>query len=407
MSRSSLIYLFFAVSAFAQTGKIVNVTYNAKLSPPCLSILFDTPIVGAAPQVTVHDSNQNEVSHQAPTIPFGGNKSVRVCFNAPAPKNLSDVVLPSVNFGGAAPQTNMSFAVTTGPESVIGLMQKVAQTQSEKNIFASGLVTTASTGTAGAGDVNLNSPNILGSVLGGGTNAGLLSGFLQIKRSTTTAGDPKNFEAGIKYQAGIGLGDKASSTITAVLLDLAAKTEGTASQFGVNNLVGDTSVGLQSPVWGRNANFSAKLRLVAGMEGGSNQSKGNAPTDLEGFGPLKNVDWIARGKFGFQGALKYLRDEQHPQVPFDSLEMTAGVVDRYLIFDELRFNQTTNAVDTTAHGNRPWAQLDLKLMVGHNDSASYGLKLTYERGSLPPVFAQVKTFQFGFVYETKDRTDKK
>lgn len=28
--------------------------------------------------------------------------------------------------------------------------------------------------------------------------------------------------------------------------------------------------------------------------------------------------------------------------------------------------------------------------------------MAYTRGSLPPVFADVKSFQFGFVYETTD-----
>jgi hypothetical protein len=394
------VLLLLSTAAFGQTHKLDNANYRSKAG--LLEIEADSPFK-TVPEVIIHDVNQNVVPHPTPVFAFGGTKTVQIQFaTTPFPKALADIVLPSVTFADNSNQTNMTITVTTDAKRIIGIMQKVAQTQSESNIFASGLVTTASTGTAGAGDINLNSPNILGGV----TNPGLLSGFLQIKRATTAAGDPKNFEAGVKYQAGFGLGDKTAKTITAVLLDLAAKAEGTASQFGVNNIVGDSSVSLQSPVFGRTKNFSAKFRIVSGIEGGSNRSKGDAPTDLKGFGPLKNIDWIARGKFGFEGALQFTKDDQHPQVPFDSIALNVGAVDRYLVFDELRYNMTTNAVDTTTRGNRPWIQVDGKLMLGHTDSASFGLKVTYQRGSLPPVFAAVKTFQFGFVYETKDRTAK-
>jgi hypothetical protein len=144
---------------------------------------------------------------------------------------------------------------------------------------------------------------------------------------------------------------------------------------------------------------------VAGAEGGSNRSKGDAPVTGRGFEPLRNVDWIARGKFGFEGALRFYKD-QNPQIPFDSVELRAAFVDRYLAFDELQFNQATNAVDRITSGHRPWTQADFKLILGHSDTAKYGVKLTYQRGSLPAVFANVKVFQFGFLYETKDRTEK-
>jgi hypothetical protein len=402
----ALSFLALALGAQAQSHKIVSASYIPRLGQ--VNILFDAPLAGPPappPTVVVHDDNQNEVRQMSHALDEQDRRLLVIHLTEPFPKTFSNVVLDSVTFADGTIQKGMTNGRTT---SVIlaGLMKQVAQTQEEKNIFASGLVTSASSGTAGAGDISLNSPNVLGALLGSQVAGGNVMGaFMQLKRSTTTAGDPKNFEAGVRYQSGIALTGKAAETIPAILLDFAAKTEGTASQFGVDNLVGDTSVALQSSVWDLGGKSSAKLRIVAGAEGGSNRSKGNAPMG-RGFEPLQNVDWLARGKFGFQGALKFVRGEESAKVPFDGVELTAGAVDRYLVYDELRYDQTTNAIDKVAHGHRPWVQVDLKLIIGHTSSANYGLKLTYQRGSLPPVFADVKAFQFGFLYETNDRTGK-
>ena len=59
-----------------------------------------------------------------------------------------------------------------------------------------------------------------------------------------------------------------------------------------------------------------------------NRSKGDAPVEGRGFEPLRNVNWLARGKFGFEGALKFFKDDQHPQIPFDSVELTAGPAEK-------------------------------------------------------------------------------
>lgn len=393
--------------ANAQAHKIVVATYASKAGQ--INVEFDAPLAAPAPSVTVHDGNKNEVMHSVPTFAAGGSKVVEIHLTKPFPKNVADVVFPSVSFMDGSVQTSMTDQVLQGNAAVsaiISVMSKVPQTQEEKNIFASGLVTTASTGNAGAGDINLNSPDLLKSILNSDSPNALLKGFMQLKRSTTSAGDPKNFEAGISYQSAIALTGKAARTIPAILFDFAGKTEGTASQFGVDNLVGDASVALQSPVWDLGQKSSAKLRIVGGFEGGSNRSNGNAPVSGTGLTPLRNVDWLARSKVGFEGALKYTRDAQSPLLPFETVELTAGLVNRFLLFDELQFDQTTQAVNRITHGNRTWADVHLKLFLGHTDSANYGLKLTYENGSLPPVFANVKAFQFGFLYETKDRTGK-
>lgn len=66
------------------------------------------------------------------------------------------------------------------------------------------------------------------------------------------------------------------------------------------------------------------------------------------------------------------------------------------------WDEKAKAVNKTGKGIRGYGQIDLKVYLGESATALYGLKLSYNRGSLPPVFARVKSFQFGFLYESKD-----
>ncbi|HEV2962124.1 MAG TPA: hypothetical protein VG649_09895, partial [Candidatus Angelobacter sp.] len=158
----------------------------------------------------------------------------------------------------------------------------------------------------------------------------------------------------------------------------------------------------QSPVWDLGPSSSAKFRIVGGFEGGSNRSKGTAPTGTGPFASLQNVDWLARAKAGVEGSVRLLNNGR--PWPFQTLELRAAGVDRYLFLDELNYNQSTDAIDRIAHGHKLYGQIDFKLIIGQSNNANYGLKLTFQRGSLPPIFANTRAFQFGFLYETKDRT---
>jgi hypothetical protein len=264
-----------------------------------------------------------------------------------------------------------------------------------------------------------------------------LNSFLQIKKSSVNGGDPKNFEAGARYQYAIVNGSSSfdeirthlanyaishdeaeldavakledtlqKRTLAATLIDFAAKFEGHATQFNVSNAVGDGSLKFQTmtkKLFGANHGFW-RLRLVpVGFEGGRNlntagQTSKPTPSAANGQA-LPDVAWLARFKAGSEFAVFY--DNPDTRAPMKRVELAAGFVDRYLFFREARFDNSTNTISTTQKGNRPWAQVDLKFYVGETDSARYGFKLTYQRGSLPPVFADTKVFQFGFLYETK------
>jgi hypothetical protein len=404
MTKAIALFLLALVCATAQTTAITVVRAGVTVpaaNPPkgTITVLFE-PAPSTVPVAVMMTSKGVDLNATALTPAFGvapasaktfvfdhdslpANHSIKeVCFSAPGL-----IFTPACKSIEGDPVVDVSNAVA--------IMQKVAKPQDKKNIFASGLVTTASTGTTGAMDVNLNS-----------TSLGIdnLTGFLQIKRATADTADPKNFEAGIGYTSAIPLTSLTESTVAALLTDLAAKTEGTASKFGVNNFVGEFTASLQSVVFRVGSGGRAKFRFLGGMEGGSNQSKGDIPTGRI-FDPLRNVDWIARGKVGIQGSLLYKNDRKI-LLPFQSVELHAAGVSRHLWFDELQYSADSDKVDKVTKGWRPWAQVDLKLMLVENNLGRYGLKLTFQNGSLPPVFARTRTFQFGFVFEAKDGTEK-
>jgi hypothetical protein len=112
------------------------------------------------------------------------------------------------------------------------------------------------------------------------------------------------------------------------------------------------------------------------------------------------VNWLARAKLGADFTLFY--DNAKAKSPIKRVEINAGGVERYLFFKEINYNSTTKKDSSTGKGSRPYFQSDVKVFFAENAKGRYGLRMAYTRGSLPPVFADVKSFQFGFVYETAD-----
>src|SRR5438067_2587902 len=162
MFRVVFSLMAFPLAASAQMHKIIAATYAPAPSPePCrINVLFNSLLAAPPAAVTVHDENQNAIAATLSLAP-GGSRVVEIRFPQPCPKNVADVVFPSVTFADGATQANITHPVLKGGDATkifIDLMQKVSQTQAEKTIFASGLVTSASSGAAGAADVNLNSP---------------------------------------------------------------------------------------------------------------------------------------------------------------------------------------------------------------------------------------------------------
>jgi hypothetical protein len=294
--------------------------------------------------------------------------------------------------------------------------QVKAAKKTNEDIFASCFVTTSSSGSAGGADISiapdLKIPNF--------------TPFLQIKKTTQDGSDAKNFEAGGKYQIAFisnkkayqsiqGMGDKTRAEILAKFnatkksayarafagstLDMAFKMEGSAGKFEVTNFVGDSAFVLRSntaALFGTNGYFRGFLMPVA-FEGGQSHANQLAAGDAA---ETVKPDWIARYKTGLGFRLHF--EDTSGKSPIQRLELSGEGVLRNLFFPEAMWDAKTKAVTNTGKGVRAYGQLDLKVYVGESDKGRYGLKLSFIRGSLPPVYAGVKTFQFGFLWESKD-----
>jgi hypothetical protein len=313
---------------------------------------------------------------------------------------------------------------------------KADKTSSEKDIFASGFVTTAGqNNTQGGADISLN--DFLSGLPGATT-------FLQIQKTSLANGDPRHFEAGLSwrhtssFQSTVdneikGLVDKYDQDGTQAQLqelgkqinaagakygawlgaleDFAIKMEGDPTQFKAVNAVGDGDVRILTrtlKLFGSTNGYFRARPLVVGFEGGKSIGTGDATTtattttSATTSTAAPGVDWIARGKVGADFTLFY-DNPKATSSPIKRVEINAGGVERYLFLKEINYDATTMKDSAVGKGSRPYFQSDVKLFFYEDPKKGRaGVRMAYTRGSLPPVFADVKSFQFGFVYETAD-----
>jgi hypothetical protein len=198
-----------------------------------------------------------------------------------------------------------------------------------------------------------------------------------------------------------------SRLLAAWSIDLSGKMESEAGNFQVTNFVGDGSIYLQSRTkqlfgTGTNAGFWKFRILGTGFEGGKNVGQPNKQGAVVANAPP--VDWIARHKAGAELTLFY--DAPDTQLPFKRVELSASGVNRYLFRNELVFDQSTLVSDIVQRGRKSWVETSLKLYLSETAKSRFGINLTYNRGALPPVYANTKSFQFGFLMESTDDTKK-
>jgi hypothetical protein len=408
---------------------VAIISENGKL----LSVLFAETVSASGPQfkpehirlpsanpatARVASASQNFVQHNEVTLaidpPIADPRGLQVCFDS----------VEFVEFPGTKQQkTKLSpgkvcVDVQTNVEEVknaaLADLKSVPKNAEEKTIFASGFVATASGGSAGGGDISLN-PDL--GIKG-------MTSFLNIKKNTQNNGDPKHFEAGARYQTvlpwarsairkmasaedmtemGRLLQQQQRGLIAGAIYDFAAKLEGEPTHFQVTNLVGDTNLSLRTMTKGfaGKHGFWRAYLLPLGFEGGRSLSQGQTDgTTPPTSSTSERPDWIARYKAGV--GMSFFYDDWNTTLPFHRIELAMNGVGRNLFFKESSYNSETKTTDTTVKGVRAYGQVDLKLYVGQTDKARYGIKLSYNRGSLPPVFARVRSFQFGFLFETTD-----
>jgi len=317
-------------------------------------------------------------------------------------------------------------------QKLVDDMTKAGKSSQEKNIFASGFVTTASGGqTQGGSDIHLNSMDL--GIPG-------LRSFLNIQKTTADGSDAKNFEAGGTFRSTLLLGQAGraaiqtalnayhnavsddarqaaavqynsavvafqKATLAAMFLDFTGKLEGQATNFNVTNGVFEASLKIQSRVkdlFGTKQGFFHFQILPAGFEGGKTLRQRDASTPALAATTtdkaLQQLDGIARFKTG--ATLNSFWDNPKTTGTVKRFELEAGVVNRFLFLNEIHYDTATKTNSTIHNGNKPYFYADAKVFVVESSSGRYGVKISYNRGSLPPVYAPVKSFQFGFLFES-------
>jgi len=298
-----------------------------------------------------------------------------------------------------------------------------AKSSDEKNIFASGFTSKGEGKDAeGGAEIHLNSKDL------GVPN---LFASLHLRKATGEKADPKNFELELKHRTTFIFGSKdlvdardaldngntvrAQSLIdqyqkrvfSSIHLDLGGKLEAEALGFDVTNFVGEGTVKVLSrtkTLFGSKSGFYKFQLIPGGLELGYNLGKTDeaaaAAIDPKLAAQLAEVDWITRYKAGANFTLFYRNPET--KLPFKRIEIDLQGVYRYLFNREVKFDEASKKNILTDKGSKPWFQGDLKFFVADNDRGKVGFKLTFNRGSLPPVFAQTKSFQFGLIFETSE-----
>jgi len=328
-----------------------------------------------------------------------------------------------------------SKSLTDAMTKLVDTMTKAGKSSQEKNIFASGFVTTASNGnTQGGADIHLQTDL---SVPG-------LRSFLNLVKTTADGSDAKNFEAGGTFRNTFLLGKvgraaiqtalndyrnattdaaRAAAAVTynksvtdfqkrvlaAVFLDFTGKMEGEATNFNITNGVFEAALKLQSRVKNLSKQGFFHFQISPfGLEGGRTLRKPDVATAATGtttMAPtsptdkaLQQIDGIARFKVG--ATLNTFWDNPKTTSPLKRFEIEAGVVERYLFRKEIYYNAATKTNASIVDGSKPYFYADAKLFMVESSAGRYGVKISYNRGSLPPVYANVKSFQFGFLFES-------
>lgn len=422
VNGSLLIALLISAQAAAQstdpaikTAVVTNerqmtVVFSQDLTNTPTAPQFDNNRVRLLPDNVVPTSvTQNALSRATFTVNFAAvpATATRICFD--------QVQFVGPDGAAAASSAQVCADLSRDPASIkaewIAAFQEVPKASREKDLFASGFVTTASDDSAGGADISLN-PDL---------NIPNLNTFFQLKKTTADEGDARHFEAGARYRytrtwRPAQLREIAAETnnarvnelirarqqniVAGWIIDVAGKLEGDPTNFDVTNFVVESGFHLQTMTKGflGRRGFWRGYVVPGGVEVG--QSLGTtvpAPTAPEGE---PEVNRIARYKAG--AGLTVFYDNPDTQLPLRRVEVDINGVVRQLFLTESRFNAETTLTDTTDEGFHGYAQIDFKIFFIETSAGRYGFKLSFNRGRLPPVYSQVNSFDFGFLVESGD-----
>jgi hypothetical protein len=179
-------------------------------------------------------------------------------------------------------------------------------------------------------------------------------------------------------------------------VDSAVRFEGDPTSFKVTNAVVDLPLQFISRtmnVLGSTDGWWFFRAMPAGFEGGQNLGSEN---------PAKEKYTIARYKAGAAFGLFWKAPKQNSAF-IKKVMLEAQGVDRYLFREESGFDPVSQTAISIADGNKYYIQADVKVYLASTPQGNYAFRASYARGGLPPIFADTKTFRYGFVFESPDK----
>jgi hypothetical protein len=388
------------------------------VSRPEVSVTFSDELAGDGPQLDlsrVHVTGAPGVKVTAIQPVLLENTVLTVTLSAPLPPGNVQICFDRVSYVRAsktittAAELCAAIGADIGPakDAALKTLTDTPVPPDEKVLNASGFVTTASGNSQGGADLAFN-PRLQD------PNARV---FLRLKKATAEKGDARNLEIGGSYRVGLPwnraqlvairdaedleevgkiLRQRQQAFIAGAVVNFVGKLEADPNSFGATNGVGEAHyqiLSMTKPLAGASTFWRGYI-MPAGGEIGRRLG-----VDEKGQ-PTTAQDWILRYKAG--GGIKFYIQNSGNQFPVRRVDMDLHGVWRYLGRDEVQYNSATKVLDQTTKGAHGYAQIDVKLILAETASGLYGVKASYNRGSLPPTFAAVRSFQLGFVIESRD-----
>jgi hypothetical protein len=389
----------------APSRTVVSVSFSDQLAPGGPQTDTSRAHLTGAPGVTVTAIAPSLVENDVLTVTLSGPVppgNVEICFDRVSYVRASKTITTTAELCSA-----IGSDIATAKDAALKTLTDTPLPADEKTLNASGFVTTASEKSEGGADIAFN-PKLQD------PNAKV---FFRLKKATADEGDARNLEIGGSYRVGIPwnraqlvemrdatdlstvgriLRERQQAFIAGMVVNFVTKLEADPSHFEAANGVAEVHYQILSmtKALAGTSGFWRGYVIPAGSEIGRRLG-----VDEKGE-PTSAHDLILRYKAG--GGFRLYFENTGNQFPIRRVDFDFNGIWRYLGRDEVLYNSTTEALDRTTRGDHGYAQIDLKLMLAETASGMYGVKASFNRGSLPPTFAPVKSFQFGFVIESRD-----
>ncbi|MBN8730554.1 MAG: hypothetical protein J0L64_08450 [Acidobacteria bacterium] len=360
----------------------------ATAQPPHADLTFTEPLApNSAPLFTLASATAqgewNPLGITAMQGLGGRPRMLRVYYAEPLPAEHTR--LRACTESGACVEARID-SPSDAAAAILKKLGALPATQQDKSLLASLFFGRAAGLNVGAADLNLVRSD---------PGAKDLSYFLRLKRGAASGMDPRHVEAGAHWRRNFLLNSDRRAAIATALRGRPAEAQALLDELQTKWWAGHTlDIGVKVE-----GDASGQQQWIGLVDAGWGLQSTTRRVALPGAPGWLRFRWLAGGveagrdqarlKMGADAALVIQAREE--TAPIRRFEFVAHSTARWLARPELG-----------ARGLRPWTQLDAKLFVLESASLRYGLRLSLQHGSLPPLYERVNSIHLGFVVESRD-----